>query len=148
LVRVLETARLHWDAHGQPGSADFGDIYFSRADGLAESRAVFLAPNQIPLRWQNFAEPQFVVAELGFGTGLNFLATWEMFARQDYPFSLYFAAVEKYPLHHADLTRALALWPELEEYAQPLLNAYPPPQAGRHVMTFAQGRVWLDLYLM
>lgn len=34
--------RLLWSEDGAPRSGRFGDVYFSREDGLAESRAVFL----------------------------------------------------------------------------------------------------------
>jgi len=59
-----------------PVSTRFDDPYFSLKDGLAESRYTFLDGNGLPERF----EDGFHVAELGFGTGLNALATldaWE-----------------------------------------------------------------------
>ena len=35
--------RLDWTEDGAPVSGRFGDVYFSREDGLAESRAVAAA---------------------------------------------------------------------------------------------------------
>ena len=44
-------AQLHWDADGQPLSSAYSDVYFSRHDGLAETRHVFIAANQLPMRF-------------------------------------------------------------------------------------------------
>ena len=60
---------LTWTPDGQPRSRLYGDVYFSSADGLAETRAVFLTGCGMP---EIFAgRDRFVVGELGFGTGLN-----------------------------------------------------------------------------
>jgi tRNA U34 5-methylaminomethyl-2-thiouridine-forming methyltransferase MnmC len=56
---------------GTPVSTRFDDPYFSLADGLAETRHVFLAGNGLPARFRD----GFHIAELGFGTGLNLVAT-------------------------------------------------------------------------
>ena len=45
-------AQLDWDEHGQPLSRSYGDVYFSRANGLEETRHVFLAHNRIIERCQ------------------------------------------------------------------------------------------------
>ena len=57
---------LEWDTDGAPRSRRFGDIYFSRQDGLAESRAVFLRGCGLPDAWRG--RDRFTVGELGFGT--------------------------------------------------------------------------------
>ena len=109
---LIETARLAW-RDGQPVSEQFGDVYFSRENGLEETRYVFLHHNHLPERFRELSDKDtFVIAETGFGTGLNFLAAWQAF-RQYAPASarLHFVSVERYPLGSADLERALALWP-------------------------------------
>ena len=63
--------RVTWRAGGTPVSARFDDPYFSLQDGLAEARHVFLAGNDLPARFRD----GFRIAELGFGTGLNHVAT-------------------------------------------------------------------------
>jgi len=121
---------LCWDAEGQPRSTYFDDVYFSREDGLAESRHVFLHGNKLAERWQALsAEASFTIFETGFGTGLNFLACWQLFLQLDVPAHLHFVSVEKYPLRRAELARALAMWPELNELAAILLQHYPPQPA-------------------
>src|SRR5690606_31304842 len=91
----------------------------------------------------------FCIAELGFGTGLNFLAAWQ--AWRESPASiggtLHFVSFEKYPLRREDLIKALALWPELAPFAQALIDHYPLPVAGAHRRVFDAGRVHLTLFI-
>lgn len=144
---LTETARLAW-RDGQPVSEQFGDVYFSRDNGLAETRYVFLQHNNLPERFGRLtANDTFVVAETGFGTGLNFLAAWQAF-RQQAPDSarLHFVSVERYPLCTTDLQRALALWPELAPLAEELVHNYPQPVSGCHRLVLDGGRVRLTLY--
>lgn len=137
---------LLWDANGQPVSREFGDVYFSRVDGLAETRHVFLQHNQLAERFGALtAKQHFIIGETGFGTGLNFLACWQLWQASASPEAhLHYISVEKYPLQRADLSQALALWPELAPFGQALLAAYPPLPAGGFVrLNF--GRVCLTL---
>ena len=159
---VITPAKIAWqtdDAGNQvPVSGEFGDVYFSHADGLAESRHVFLAHNQLPERLANLADKQcFTVAELGFGTGLNFLATWQLWrqlrAKKPHLTSarLHFITTEKYPIPLNDLTQILALWaqraPELAELIKELLANYPPLIAGCHRLNFIDDNITLDIWL-
>ncbi len=73
---TLQNAKLSWNDAGTPVSDSFGDVYFSNDNGLQETRYVFLNQNNLPERWQTHDRDLFVIAETGFGTGLNFLATW------------------------------------------------------------------------
>ena len=51
---TIQTAKLQWqlDDNGVPVplSSDFGDVYFSKTDGLAESRHVFIDGNDLTTR--------------------------------------------------------------------------------------------------
>ena len=160
--KVITPAKITWqndDAGNQvPVSGEFGDVYFSHADGLAESRHVFLAHNQLPERLANLADKQcFTVAELGFGTGLNFLATWQLWrqlrAQQLHLKNarLHFITTEKHPIPLTDLTQILILWaqraPELAEIVEQLLASYPPLIAGCHRLNFIDDNVTLDIWL-
>ena len=131
MSRSLHDPGLGFDEHGLPYSAEYGDHYFSRQNGLAESRYVFLRSNGLPQRWQS--REQFSIGETGFGTGLNLLATWQCWLQQPGRCQhLHYVSVEKHPLNRRQLQQALALWPELEPYARRLLTAYPELVPGFH----------------
>ncbi len=88
------------------------------------------------------------IAETGFGSGLNFLVTWQAWQRsraeQHCP-NLYFISIEKHPLRLADLVAALSPWQELSQLTEALVQNYPPPTPGRHRLLFEEGAVILDL---
>ena len=152
LNQKLENAIIHWNDSGAPISEQFDDIYSSDINGLDETRYVFLRANALPNRWHNFAQDHFVIAETGFGTGLNFLAAWQCFNQfkaqhaKKGPKRLYFTSFEKYPLTLDDLSLALTRWPELAQYAQQLLAHYPSAMSGCHRISLQQGEVILDLW--
>ncbi len=138
---------LAWSDSGDPFSAQFEDVYYSRENGLAESRHVFLCGNQLPARWQEQQRDCFCVAETGFGTGLNFLLTWQAWrAHAGRSGRLHFISIEKYPLDRHQLATALGAWPELAELAAELLAAWPGRLPGQHRLIFDSGKVILDLW--
>ena len=138
---------LTWTAENEPFSTRFDDLYYSQEDGLAEGRHVFLAGNQLPGRWQHHREPDFRIAETGFGTGLNFLLTWQAWRQKTEPRPrLHYVSVEKYPLDQAELTRALAPWKSLLPLAQLLAKSWPGRIPGQHRLCFDGGQVVLDLW--
>ena len=145
----LDHAHLNWDEHGQPLSSQFDDVYFSRASGLAESRHVFIQHNQLAERFAALHDGDtFVIGETGFGTGLNFLCAWHCFLEYAPTGArLQFISVEKYPLEHSDLTQALALWPELSELREQLLQHYRAIHSGFQSMQLANGRIGLTLLI-
>lgn len=149
MTAELPYAQLDWDDQGRPRSRVFDDVYFSSDSGLDETRHVFIEQNRLGERFAALAAGQrFVIGETGFGTGLNFLCAWQLF-RQQAPAGarLHFVSVEKYPLNHADLQRALGLWPELADLAQPLLMQYQAIHGGFQRLVLDQGRVILTLLI-
>jgi tRNA 5-methylaminomethyl-2-thiouridine biosynthesis bifunctional protein len=145
-------AQLDWNAQGTPVSEHFDDVYFSNVDGLEETRYVFLQQNDLPHRWDTFSRRNFVIAETGFGTGLNFLATWQAFEQwlaahpQASMQSLHFISFEKYPVLIDDLIKAHESWPALSDYAKALQENYPLATSGCHRIILANGSVTLDLW--
>ncbi|MGA9705098.1 tRNA (5-methylaminomethyl-2-thiouridine)(34)-methyltransferase MnmD, partial [Pseudomonas sp.] len=142
-------AQLDWDDQGRPHSRVFDDVYFSDQSGLEETRYVFLQQNRLQERFAALADgARLVIGETGFGTGLNFLCAWQLFEQHAAPGArLHFVSVEKYPLSHADLQRALALWPELSPLADQLLAQYIAIHQGFQRLVLAQGRVTLTLLI-
>ncbi len=110
----VQTADIRW-LDDLPVSHQFDDVYYSREDGLAESRHVFVDGNCLGERWRALAPGQsFTVFETGFGTGLNFLCALQLWLDIAPPrTTLHFVSVEKYPLDPAALARAHAHFPEL-----------------------------------
>ena len=113
-----QSERVGWTADGVPVSALFDDPYFSKADGLAETRHVFLAGNGLPDRFRD----GFRIAELGFGTGLNLLATLIAWQAAGAVGRLHFTSFEAFPMPAADMARALEAFPEAWAAAGPLLD--------------------------
>lgn len=153
MSHAIQTADLDWqlvDGIDVPVSKQFGDVYFSKDNGLLETRHVFLNGNDLTTRLADL-EPfeYFCVGETGFGTGLNILALWQLWqqVRPDNHSHLHAISVEKFPLSKADLIRALNAWPELKPLADQLLSQYPMPIAGCHRLNFPEERFSLDLWL-
>lgn len=122
--------KLDFSRPGTPAASDFGDIYFSTDGGLAETRAVFLSGCGLPDRWMG--RDVFTIAELGFGSGLNFLATCKSWAESGAQGRLHFISVEGFPFERDDLARALSAFPELATWAEPLIRSWPGPVKGIH----------------
>lgn len=139
----MRQAKISWD-QGQPVSDEFGDVYFSSAGGIAETEYVFLQQNKLPELWQG--KDYFVIAETGFGTGLNFLTTVMHWLKSAGPASqLHYISVEKFPLSKQDLQQALSVWPEFNDILDEFVEAYPPAVAGFHQRSLFGGRVTLQL---
>jgi len=127
--RSLPAPGLAWDDGRTPRATRFGDVYYTRVNGLAEARHVFLGGNALPQAWQN--RRTFCIGELGFGTGLTFLAAWRLWRRSRPDGAhLHYVAVEGFPLTRDELALTLEPWTELKEEAATLAAAYPAPQPG------------------
>jgi tRNA 5-methylaminomethyl-2-thiouridine biosynthesis bifunctional protein len=145
-VRALEAAQLRWTDAGEPHSTRYDDCYFSAERGDAETRHVFLDGSDLSRRLQAFDGRCFRVAELGFGTGLNFLLTWQLFEQHAQAHQrLHFWSIDRHPLSRDSLQQALERWPALQAVGAELLAAYPPPLPGVHRRLFLKGRVQLDM---
>ncbi len=139
----LPTAPLEW-REGVPRHRLYDDHYFSDHNGLAETRYIYLQCNGLPQRWQGV--DQFTVGEIGFGTGLNFLATVDLWLRQGPPNAvLHYFSVDKYRVAPTDVRTTLLPWPELGDVMEHWLARFPEPVNGFHRRELWQGRVILTL---
>lgn len=158
----MKTAQIHWhkdeQGHTVPVSALFDDVYFSKSNGLLESLYVFGTQNRLPERFLACFDNNtpFVIAETGFGTGLNFLMAcklWSDIAKDHKSCPrLHFISTEKYPLTQADLSQALSAWGNEIPSAlmDELIEAYPLPLLGchrRHLGRALGLNIVLDLWL-
>lgn len=129
MIFPRQSADLSWREDVIPVSTRFDDPYFSLAGGLDETRHVFLAGNSLPARFC----PGFAVAELGFGTGLNLIATLLAWREAGVTGPLRYTSFEAFPMRADDMARALGAFPEALAVAGPLLDQW------------AAGRTQIDL---
>ena len=125
-------------------SLKYNDVYWSQDGGWAEKNYVFLDSVGISERW---AEKEvFSILELGFGGGINFLAT-----RQKWRDSkllekkLNYISIEQNPLPRKTLE---SLYNSLEidtSLYDDFLNKYITIEKGNHILSFQKDS--LDLHL-
>lgn len=104
------------------------DVDFSSDDGLSETRHVYLLGNSLPVAWRE--RDAFVISELGFGTGLNLLATMELaFSERSsgrrVPHLVY-QSVEWLPRSWETVAQLASRWPQLEPFVRILEPVYEP----------------------
>lgn len=132
---ALETATISWRNATTPVSSQFDDIYFSAENGLAESQFVYLDNNHLQQRFQQLQANHFIIGETGFGTGLNFLLTWQLWqASAPKDKKLYYISTERFPLTPNDLLDSLTCWPELKTLSERLIQYYPITLSGVHTV--------------
>ena len=109
----MKNAEVTWLDGDKPHSKSFGDHYFSDG-GFEETNYVFI--EQSALAEKMLKKNSLVIVESGFGTSLNFLATWNHWCKSSKPCTLHYISVEKYPLKRDDLKKSIKNWPQLKEY--------------------------------
>lgn len=147
MTRLPQRPDLEWKEDGTPVASAFDDIYFSRSDGLEETRAVFFQACGLPDRWKT--RESFCIGELGFGTGLNFLALVELWLASEKTDTAWldFMTVEKHPMRSADAAQALSRWPDLAPLAAELVANWPEQTAGLQRIIFPDWRVSLTVFI-
>ena len=120
----------------------YEDIYFSRSGGLQEKNFVFVEANAIRARMQRSIK--FTVLELGFGLGLNLLATMDAHSESAPDCILDYVAFEKHPFNKRELKKCLDFAVPGHNYANSLVENLPPLVAGFHRIHI-QPRVVLTL---
>lgn len=128
-----------------PFARGHGDVYFS-GEGLAEKRAVFLVGCGLPEAWSG--REHFVVGELGFGTGLNLLALWELWRahRPSETARLDVMSFEGLLMPREAAARVHAAWPELAELSAKLRDRWPERARGVQRIALGDG-VTLTLFV-
>jgi tRNA 5-methylaminomethyl-2-thiouridine biosynthesis bifunctional protein len=145
MLKTIVPATLAYQ-DGVPYSAAYGDVYHSADGGAGQARHVFLHGCGLPAAWAHRAS--FVILETGFGTGLNFLATWAAWrADPRRPARLHFLSVEKHPFRVEDLSRLHGSWPEYAPLSDALRRNWPMLTPGFHRIALDGGRVQLTLML-
>ena len=112
--------------------------------GIASSYAAFLIGCDLPLAWRGLS--QWRILEIGFGSGLNFLATWATWKADPLrPKILHFVATEVFqpiePVNHLRTDLSADFYPLASELDAQLWGLLP----GFHRLVFEGGRVLLTL---
>ena len=138
---------IRWDANGVPHSTLFRDKYFCTQNGYEECSYVSEEGNDLRRRFGKINEEKsFTIIETGFGTGLSFCCTWQLFdACAPAKAKLHFISIELYPLSTDDLLKALSIWPVLSKYQEELKAQYQPCVGGVKDFYFDEGRVRLTI---
>jgi len=152
---LVKPAEIEWQ-NGLPFSTEFNDVYFSIHGAVEESQHVFIEGNRLVEDWNNKNQKQFVVAELGFGSSLNFLNTANQWILQQQQIEshlkknkhLHYIAIEKRPFLIEDYKKITERWPQFSHISQALINRYPSLTYGRHQIKFPQWNLTLTLMLM
>lgn len=135
---------IYFDENNIPISNIFNDSYYSKSDGLLEAQTVFLAACGLPNNWHD--NSNYVIAELGFGTALNFLATMKMWTENKPENShLHFVSFEQFPLDAEIAKTAHENWPEILEYSEKLIKLWPAPILGIQRIEFKDMNISLTL---
>lgn len=124
-----------------PFSLDFDDFYFNSQDGVQESKYIYTEA----FSWSN--EEQFVIAETGFGIGLNFFLTLKRFLKeQNHQKRLFYISIEKFYIDKETLReiyQKLGFYEDFKEILEPFLKFYPPCKEGYYRFYFKN--CFLDL---
>ena len=135
---------LDWSVKNVPRSLRFGDLYFSDLDGLDETKYVFLNGNKLPEIWM--CTDRFIIAETGFGTGLNFFATWQLWRENSTPNgNLIYYSIEKYPLTISQIVKSIGHWSDLKPLLAEFKKDYASTEVNSQTILFDEGRVTLKL---
>ncbi|MBT8449686.1 MAG: tRNA (5-methylaminomethyl-2-thiouridine)(34)-methyltransferase MnmD [Gammaproteobacteria bacterium] len=120
--------QIQWQ-NNRPYNTQYQDIYFSVAGGLAESRHVFIEGNNLRSRWQNLkAGEEFTIFEAGFGSGLNFLTTWQLWLEIKPLGKLCYITCENNPFNKRQYSQALEPFSDsMPELIQQFLSIIQQP---------------------
>ena len=124
-----------------PYSLDFEDFYFNSQEGVEESRFVYTET----FEWEECES--FIIAETGFGIGLNFFLTLQNFLKtKKRPKRLFYVSVEGFYLEPSFLREAykrLGIYGEIKELLEQFLLFYPKCAKGIYRFYFKD--CFLDL---
>ncbi|TKX32020.1 bifunctional tRNA (5-methylaminomethyl-2-thiouridine)(34)-methyltransferase MnmD/FAD-dependent 5-carboxymethylaminomethyl-2-thiouridine(34) oxidoreductase MnmC [Campylobacter estrildidarum] len=123
-----------------PFSLDFDDFYFNSQDGIQESKYIYSEA----FKWND--EEQFIIAETGFGIGLNFFLTLKRFLKEQVNQRLFYISIEKFYIEKEilrEIYKKLGFYEDFKEILEPFLKFYPPCKEGCYRFYFKN--CFLDL---
>lgn len=130
--------------NGRLVSRAFDDIYFSTQGGLKETEHVFIHGTELPDCLAGHDD--IVIAETGFGTGLNLCAVMSWMKKTKTSAKVTYISFEASPLSREIAAQALAAFPELEPFSQDLIMLWPPRWPGVHHFSVLDGQLEVTLH--
>ena len=122
----------------------YKDIFFDKTDAIKESEHVYIKTNNLSTRFKR--KSNYTIAELGFGTGLNFLLSWKLWLEVKKPnSSLTYISFESAPLSRKDLLRVHGLFKKTTHLSKIFLKKLPSRHQGTHRIFLELGNVNLIL---
>ncbi|AHH12770.1 TRNA (5-methylaminomethyl-2-thiouridylate)-methyltransferase [Borrelia hermsii YBT] len=104
-------------------SSKFGDIYYDSQYGLEESIYVFIKGCDLDKELANLQS--ITIAELGFGTGLNFIALLKHLTENNLKTKINYYSIEKFPLKKEQIKKISQFFIKDIHYFKILLKKYP-----------------------
>lgn len=150
----IESPKLIWQADKTLYSERFEDYYFGVDEGMIESEYVYIQANRLEERFQAISQQKitrggvsFCIAELGFGTGTNFLLSCKLWLKNtSSEHCLHYISFEKYPLSKVELLKYHTDNMQLQELIVTLTENYPFLLPGWHDVYLFEGRIRLTLW--
>lgn len=133
-----------FSANGIVRSSFYDDLYFSADNGLEESRHVFLGGTELTA--QISICDHLVIAETGFGTGLNFLALYAEMKRLGASCQIDYISFEASPLTCELVQAAHAPFLEIQDISKEMLAQWPRRWPGVHRLSFGDGQLRVQLH--
>ena len=141
----LKSPKLQWLNSKTPFSKEYEDRYYSEDNPVEECKYVYLNSNGLPKRWITSTEKRFIIAEIGFGLGLNFILSANSHTDHEINKQLHYIAFEKSPPTKKQVDKFFKSFPELQTYSRVLINKLPKQISGCHRIQFSED-ITLDLH--
>ena len=141
----LKSPKLQWLNSKTPFSKEYEDRYYSEDNPVEECKYVYLNSNGLPKRWITSTEKRFIIAEIGFGLGLNFILSANSHTDHEINKQLHYIAFEKSPPTKKQVDKFFKSFPELQKYSRVLRNKLPKQISGCHRIQFSED-ITLDLH--
>ena len=123
-----------------PYSLDFDDYYFNSQDGLKECEYIYTQAFE-------FKEVNtFIIAELGFGIGVNFFLTLKRFLKSNINSKLFYISLENFYINANNLRniyKKLNIYDDFKDLLEEFLKFYPIKKDG--IYRFYFENAFLDL---
>ncbi|WP_215539559.1 tRNA (5-methylaminomethyl-2-thiouridine)(34)-methyltransferase MnmD [Borreliella bavariensis] len=104
-------------------SSKFDDIYYNPKYGIEESFYTFIKGCNLDLELKT--KENILIAELGFGTGLNFICLLKFIKENNITSKINYYSIEKFPLKKKTIMQISKFFVKEADYFKLMLKHYP-----------------------